>query len=182
MRFGPYEPVLIVSRDKDYPQLMMHGDVHIHCPDKNRIVAKPKDILSDLLDHVLKGDQVDGIPNVLSDDNTFITEGVRSVPMTAARKKYMRDVPVQDWDSPTVLTELLKVKPKQLDETVKLFAQAKENMERNQKLIDLRLVPEEIMEAILDKYNEPVVRGPRGMFDYFYKYNMPRLLDRVSYF
>lgn len=183
LEYGHAQPILIVSRDKDYTQLMQYGNISIHCPDKNRLLAAPKNPQADLLEHIIRGDTVDDIPNVLSDDNVFVTDGLRQVTMTAKRYQYLVDVPVCSWDDPEVIqARLAPKKPADLSRDIDIMSKAKANMTRNQNLIDLRMVPDDLRQSILDKYNEPVKRGPRGMFDYFYKYSLTRLMDKVSYF
>ena len=69
--------ILILSGDKDFIQL--HGpNVRQYNPVLNKFVGKGEDPVIYIREHILKGDRSDGIPNVLSDDNVFITGKVYS--------------------------------------------------------------------------------------------------------
>jgi len=126
-QFGQCEDVLIVSRDGDFKQLQRYTNVRQYSPiDKKFLVEKnPSDFLSE---HILRGDKGDGIPNVLSPNNTFV-DGLRQTPLTKDK------------------LQMLLSDPKSLgDEVYK-------NYIRNKTLIDLRETPEEIVTKILNTYS-----------------------------
>ncbi len=179
------EPILVVSTDKDLRQLQMHGDITIYDPKENKVVPKVADPLAFLQEHIINGDRGDGIPNILSDDDTFLIEGQRQGTMTATRLDFFKSIPVSDWDTPAALNvyySKCNVKDKNKEAARDLVVKAQHNFWRNKKLIDLREVPFEIQEAIIDKYKEDVPKGPRGMFDYFYKFGLTRLMESINDF
>ena len=78
--FGKNEPVMIISSDKDFIQLQKYKNVKQFSPVQKKMVTDPNPHLY-LFEHVLRGDSGDGIPNVLSGDNTFV-DGLRQTPIT----------------------------------------------------------------------------------------------------
>ena len=73
------EEIMILSGDKDFIQLQKFPNVNQYSPITKKMVngANPVGYLKE---HVFKGDVSDGIPNVLSSDNTFV-EGLRQRPL-----------------------------------------------------------------------------------------------------
>ena len=66
-------PTLILSSDKDFIQLQKFDNVKQWSPlQKKFIVGDP---VESLYDKTIRGDTGDGVPNILSSDDTFITEG-----------------------------------------------------------------------------------------------------------
>ena len=126
--FGKNEPVMIVSSDKDFVQLQKYDNVSQYSPMKKQLIVE-KNPRRQLLELILKGDQSDGVPNVLSPDNSFV-DGIRQTPLrqTAIEK----------------LTEDLNA----LGETVY------RNYCRNKKLIDLSEAPESVKSEILNTFEE----------------------------
>ena len=82
--FGKHEGVCIVSSDKDFAQLQKYRNVFQWSPMKKGWIKEgtPRKQLMEL---ILKGDQSDGVPNVLSPDHCFV-EGIRQTPL---RKKQL---------------------------------------------------------------------------------------------
>ena len=114
------EKNVIVSSDKDFQQLQCLPNVQQFCPRQKKFIVceDPKDFL---LTHIIKGDSSDGIPNILSDSDTFICPDKRQNP--CGKKKI--DVLKESLDS--------------CDEDVK------KRFQINKKLVDLHLVPENII-------------------------------------
>ena len=125
--FGQHEPVMIVSSDKDFIQLQQYKNVAQYSPARKKLleVDNAKEALRD---HILSGDAGDGIPNVLSDDDCFVTEGKRQKPLT----KKMR--------------ALLET-----DEGMEKYIS---NLERNINLIDLSRTPADLKSEIINKFEE----------------------------
>ena len=74
------EKIMIVSGDKDFIQLQKYKNVKQWNPvQKKMLNGKNPDLY--LKEHIIKGDRSDGIPNVLSDDNTFVDK-IRQKPLT----------------------------------------------------------------------------------------------------
>jgi hypothetical protein len=130
--FGNYEPVMIISADKDFAQLQRFDNVRQFSPLTKKFIDIPNPRLH-LQTHIIRGDAGDGVPNVLSDDNVFV-EGLRQTPVT---KKKMEAI-VEDLQDGELL----------------YAASWYRNYQRNQTLIDLTNTPKHLKEAILNSFNE----------------------------
>jgi len=119
--------VLIVSNDKDFFQLHAMRTVFQYIP-RDKKVFKHDDPGEYLINHIAQGDSGDGIPNVLSDGDCFITEGKRQTPLTKSKRARVLLNP----DS--------------------LGTGVKKNWDRNQKLIDLTKIPEQLATDIVQEF------------------------------
>ena len=121
------EKVLIISGDKDFQQL--HNDnVEQWSPNLNKMINCPEPEMF-LKEHILKGDKSDGVPNILSNDDC-LDAGIRQTPL---RKP--------------VLEKYLRISIEKDDKYYR-------NYLRNQTLIDLSFIPDDIESAILEEYAE----------------------------
>ena len=133
--FGLGEPMMIVSSDKDFIQLQKYNNVKQFSPIQKKMVkdANPRTYL---FNHIMKGDTGDGIPNVLSDDDTFVTD---------KKQTPLRKTKIAEWlENSDNLRNVME------HETFR-------NYQRNKKLIDLTEVPEDIQQTIINNYNEQKV-------------------------
>lgn len=134
--FGSYEKVMIVSSDKDFKQLHPLGDVKQFSPIQKKLVtSKHDEIHKQLIEHIVKGDAGDGIPNILTKDDHFVNgEGRQSV-VSAKRLKEFFD------------NGFLACRN---DEE-------RRNWHRNQTLVDFKFIPESLKQEILNDYlnNKP---------------------------
>ena len=148
------EPVLIVSGDKDFQQL--HNEsVTQWSPNLNRMVHC-EDPQTFLKEHILKGDKSDGIPNILSNDDC-LDQGIRQTPL---RKN--------------VLEKYLRISIEADDKYYR-------NYLRNQTLIDLSFIPDDVEQQILDEYKQtaPVLGN---VLPYLQKHRLNQLLDHAGDF
>ena len=160
MEFGNYENVMIVSSDKDFLQLQKYDHVKQYSPMKKRVITEENPRLY-LVQHILKGDVVDGIPNVLSSDTCFL-DGTRQTPL----KQNKMDQIIKD-----------------LDEGELLYAASwYRNYCRNKKLIDLTETPNDLKEKIIYNYNEQDKSDRGKVFPYLIEKKCTRLLESVQEF
>lgn len=157
--------VMIISGDHDFQQLQQYPNIYQYNPVKKRDVVS-KDPRRDLYEHIIRGDKGDGIPNILSADNTF-TDKIRSA------KIY--DTYVQE-----CLTDPgLYFGPEQVFE-----GEVLRNFQRNQALIDLDLIPENVAEQIISEYNEvsakPNTRS--RVMTFMVKHKMKHLIGHINDF
>ena len=149
------EPVLIVSGDKDFQQLHKYDNVRQWSPNLNKMI-QCDDPQSFLKEHILRGDKSDGIPNILSNDDVFDL-GIRQTPL---RKP--------------VLNSYLRM-------TIEKDDKYYRNYLRNQTLIDLEFIPEDIENRILEEFDKTtVVKGK--VFDYLRTHRLNELLNHVEDF
>ena len=80
------QPILIVSSDRDFKQLHLYPGVKQWSPmQKKFVTATKKEIQEYKIQHIVKGDGGDGIPNMLSRDDILVTEGERQKVVSAKR-------------------------------------------------------------------------------------------------
>ena len=122
---------LILSGDKDFVQLQKYRNVTQYSPITKKFVngIDPNEYL---YEHVLKGDAGDGVPNVLSPDNTFV-DGLRQKPLS--KKK------IAEWAGP-------------MCEQMLPNDEVKRNYQRNKKLIDLTQSPNELFMECKKAYDD----------------------------
>jgi len=147
------EPILILSGDKDFQQLQKYANVKQFDPVRKRWL-KCNDPELFLKEHIIKGDTGDGIPNVLSSDDTFVANA-RQKPLRAKR-----------------MDELLKEVPEEL----------LHNYHRNRMMIDLDRVPAEIKQETLQQLSEQSSKTRAKLFNYFIKYKLKNLTECISEF
>ena len=153
------EEIMILSGDKDFIQLQKFPNVKQYSPITKKMVngANPVGYLKE---HVFKGDSSDGIPNVLSPDNTFV-DGLRQKPMT--KKK------ISSW----VDHDFNDVAPSD---------EVKRNYQRNQKLIDLTYIPSELSDEILETYRSSSYGDRSKLLNYFIQKRLKTLTESISEF
>ena len=147
--------ILILSADKDFVQLQKYATVRQYDPIRKKWI-KEDNPQQYLYEHILKGDQGDGIPNILSDDDTFVTDK-RQKPMTQKKMDLFK--------SQGISQEMLK-----------------RNFARNELLVDLTKIPENIRNSVINKYNEENGKDRSKLFNYFISHNLKLLMDSVGDF
>ena len=156
--FGQYEEVMIVSSDKDFLQLQKYNNVRQWSHILKKEIKDPHPKLN-LIDKILSGDTGDGIPNVLSGDDTFVN-GERQTPLSKKKKEAM----MQD-----------------LSEAVGLSAEWYRNYQRNQKLIDLTRTPQKLKNEIINDFWITVFNQGKAL-PYLINNNMKQLIGSVEEF
>ena len=151
------EKIMIISGDKDFIQLQKFPNVKQWSPITKKDVNgfNPTTYLKE---HILKGDTSDGVPNVLSPDNTFV-DGLRQRPLS--RKK------IQSW--------LLGGGSDWNDEV-------KRNFQRNSTLIDLSRTPEELKNQIRLEYNNAPHGDRSKLLNYFMQNKLKELTENIGEF
>lgn len=137
--FGNYEPVMIISADKDFAQLQRFDHVAQFSPLTKKFIKEPNARLN-LATHIIKGDGSDGVPNIFSDDNVFV-EGLRQTP--ASKKKV--EAVLSYLDTP--------------DTEVPSWWR---NWQRNKMLIDLTETPQHLKSQIINSFIEQDPWSNRG--------------------
>ena len=153
------EEIMILSGDKDFIQLQKFPNVKQYSPITKKMVngANPVGYLKE---HVFRGDSSDGIPNVLSPDNTFI-DGLRQHPL---RKNKIASWIEHDFDDVAPNNEV------------------KRNYQRNQKLIDLTYIPSELSGEILETYRSSSYGDRSKLLNYFIQKRLKNLTESISEF
>jgi hypothetical protein len=150
------EKFLILSGDKDYIQLQTYANVDQYDPVRKRWI-KDQNPEKYLMEHVLRGDTGDGVPNILSADNCLAV-GERQKQMTAKRLElYFGGIANMD------------------EETKRRFY-------RNKMMIDLSEIPEMHKEKILEEHAKGKDVGREQLFNFFIKKKLKHLVTDIQDF
>jgi 5'-3' exonuclease len=150
---------LILSGDKDFIQLQRYKNVTQYSPITKKFINGV--VWNEYLDeHILRGDTSDGVPNVLSPDNTFV-DGLRQRPL--GKKK------IQSWVEHNI-------------EDVLPNDEVKRNYQRNKKLIDLTEVPQELFMEITQTWAEAKSNPRSKLLNYFIQNRLSDLMDCIGDF
>lgn len=147
--------LIIVSRDKDLFQLTRYNNTRQYEFIDRKFVKKdltPEEFLENLIIH---GDISDGIPNILSEDDTFVM---------GKRQKTIRK------------TKLLEIKSLiGVDDKINKY------YERNKMLIDFDYIPKDIEINIMNEYSK-LTDKKSDVFNYLFQYNLNNLIQEVGNF
>ena len=157
-KYGQLEKICIVGADKDFLQIQewdLHYPVVQYSPwHRKFLTLEMKD--HTIIEHICGGDAGDGIPNIWSDVDTFMTDGIRQKPFSKKLKESVRQAGFAGISS--VLRD----------------AQELERFKQNRTLIDLTQIPSYIQDAILLEYdNTEVAQGK------FHKYCVEHKLRKI---
>ena len=158
--FGQNEPVMIVSSDKDFIQLHRYSNVKQYSPMKRSFV-KESDPEFYKFDHICRGDVSDGVPNILSADNTF-SDGIRQSPMHKKKIKFWYDNKI----------EMDKI----------MSSEEYRNYLRNKLMIDLDCIPIDIRDNIMDKYKSQQGKKNNKILNYLITKRCNMLVESASEF
>lgn len=135
-RFASSHKICIASSDTDFIQLQLNVNKNIkQWSLYHKKFITPKNEKYDLFEHILRGDTTDGVPNILSDDDTFMDDN--------KRQKQMRQTKIDLWRPHGIAA------PEKFCED----AETLKRFERNKKLIDLREIPEHVAQKIVDEFD-----------------------------
>lgn len=158
------EKLLILSGDKDFIQLQMHGDVSQYDPVRKRWI-KESDPEKYLITHIFKGDRGDGIPNITSHDDVFVT-GDRQKPM----RKTLFESHAKDTFAQTEAHMMNGVEDA-----------LKRNWVRNKMLIDLSNTPQEVLDKINVEYTKQLNKNV-DIMNYFVENRLSNLMEKIGDF
>ena len=152
------EKVMIVSSDKDFIQLHKYYSVKQYSPTQKKLLNSidPNEYLKE---HIMKGDRGDGIPNFLSDDDTFVTD---------KRSKKILKSKLEAW--------------KNLDPTEFCNEKMYRGWKRNQQLVDLSHTPQDIKQKIVDQYDTYEYNQRDKLLNYFIQNKLRNLIEHIGDF
>ena len=152
------EKVMIISSDKDFIQL--HNDNVKQWSPVTKKIVNGEEPNKYLFEHILRGDRSDGVPNILSADDSIVN-GIRQKPIT---KKYIDNFVMHN-------AHLNGLK----DEEIR-------NFHRNQKLIDLKETPKELVDKIWTEYLEEPKGERRNLLNFFIEKKLNNLIETIGDF
>lgn len=151
------ERIMVLSGDKDFVQLQKYSNVDQYDPVRKKVI-RTNNPEQHLMEHILKGDRGDGVPNVLSPDDIIITGGRQR---SLTQKKM--DLLMQD--------------------ITKVDSDTQRNFERNKMLIDFSCIPPEVKSLILSSYMEQKDNKDRSkLFNYFIDRKLKLLTEHLTDF
>ena len=158
-RMSPHEEILILSSDKDFVQLQKYPNVTQYSPILKRFV-KSENPAEYIKEHIIRGDRGDGIPNFLSPDNTFVI---------GERQKVINKKKLVEWinsDPMSFCTTDIMLR----------------GYKRNQMLVDLDFIPENIKEQIVSNYETVKPGNKQKMLNYFIENRLKNLIEVLDEF
>lgn len=157
--FEEPKPFLIVSGDHDFIQLHKYENVKQYSPIQKKFVRPDVSPEKYIFEHIIRGDKGDGIPNVLSADDSIVT-GTRQKPISSKK--------IETWYK----------EPEEMPQD----AEFKKNYERNKKLINFNFIPSEVRDAIIDKYTGQPQKDKSKLLDFFVEHKMKNMLEVIEEF
>ena len=149
---------MILSSDKDFAQLQRFPNVEQYSPILKKQIKEPLPLLQ-LKQLIIRGDKGDGIPNILSADDCFVT---------ATRQKPITEAKIITW---------LNQEPKDFcnDEMLR-------NYSRNETLIDLTKIPQNLSEQILHSYENAKGKSKQEFMNYMIANRLKNLIEVLDDF
>jgi 5'-3' exonuclease len=159
-RYSPTEKILILSGDKDFGQLHIFPNVSQYSPMLKKFITveNPKTYL---FEHIVRGDSSDGVPNILSDDDSLINKSKRQKPVTKKRMDEILDFHADTGNIPSKYAA---------------------NWNRNKTLIDLLHIPTEWEEKIEYEWNKTVTPTRAKILDYMIEKGLRNLIGDIGDF
>lgn len=155
------QKILIISGDQDFLQLQKYKNVRQYSPIKRTLLKDSTPELG-LIEKVIRGDTGDGIPNILSSDDTLVTPD--------KKQKSLFTVKVNEWLKAPNMEDFCTT-----DEM-------KRNYIRNNSIINLSKIPEEYENKIIEEYKYYKLADRKRLFSYFVENRLKLLLDSISDF
>ena len=152
------EKIMILSSDKDFAQLQKFPNVEQYSPILKKFIKEPLPS-AQLKQLVIRGDKSDGIPNILSADDIFVAGG-RQKPITEAK--------IINW---------MNQEPKEFCNE-EMFR----NYTRNETLIDLTKIPENLKQEILHTYENAKGKTKQQFMNYMIVNRLKNLLEVIDEF
>jgi len=152
------ENIMIVSGDKDFAQLQKYANVYQYAPiqKRNITVDNPERFLRE---HIMLGDRGDGVPNFLSDDDTFVSD---------KRQKPVMRKKLDEWSV--------------LDPTIFCDDEMLRNYRRNEELINLDKIPKAIQQEVITQFTTQTPSPRSKILNYFIRYRLSNLTEHIGEF
>ena len=158
MKYSATQKVMILSSDKDFAQLQKYPNVEQYSPILKKHIKEPLPA-AQLKQLIIRGDKGDGIPNILSADDCFVT-ATRQKPITEVKIiKWMNQQPAEFCNE-----EMLR------------------NYNRNEILIDLAKIPDGLKQNILDTYGDTKAKTKQQFMNYLMSNRLKNLLEVIDEF
>ena len=156
---GDPKPFLVVSGDHDFIQLQKYKNVKQFSSIQKKYIKPEISPQQYIFEHTIKGDKGDGVPNVLSADDSIVI-GERQKPITTKK--------LEAWwaDCTTMPTD-------------DVF---KTRYERNRMLVDFTRIPENIKNSIINNYTGQPDKNKSMLLNFFVEHKMKNMLELIEEF
>jgi len=158
MKYSGTDKVMILSSDKDFAQLQKFPNVEQYSPILKKYIKEQFPTLQ-LKQMIIRGDKGDGIPNILSKDETFV-EGIRQKPITEAKIIHWLNQSAEEFCTEDMLR----------------------NFKRNEMLIDLTQIPETLKQNIIDIYSSTKIHTKQDFLNYMIANRLTNLIGSINEF
>lgn len=158
LKFSATEKIMILSSDKDFAQLQRFPNVEQYSPILKKQIKEPFP-LAQLKQLIIRGDKGDGIPNILSADDCFVT-ATRQKPITEAKIINWMNQSAEDFCNEDMLR----------------------NFKRNEMLIDLTKIPESLKQNIIDTYEMTNGHSRHEFMNYMISNRLKNLIEVIDEF
>ena len=111
-----------------------------------------------LREQIIKGDRSDGVPNILSDDDIFLRD---------ERQKPINKKRLAEWAD---------------TDNIPLGSETRKYFDRNKKLIDLSMIPEDIKTSIINNYKNYKDNDRSLLLQYFIDNKLKALIENINDF
>lgn len=156
---GDPKPFLVISGDHDFIQLQRFNNVKQFSPIQKKYVKPDTTAEKYVVEHIIRGDKGDGIPNVLSSDDCLVN-GERQKPISSKK--------LEDWiNNPTNM-------PKD--------AEFVKNFQRNKQLVDFTCIPIDIKNAVINNFEKQPEKNKSMLLNYFIENRMKNMLELLEEF
>jgi len=149
---------LIISGDKDFIQLQHYGNVYQFSPLLKSFIGENEDAIAYLREHIIKGDRSDGVPNILSPDDIFLRD---------ERQKPINKRRLEEWSN---------------IDNIPLGSETRKYYDRNKKLIDLSMIPDDISQSIINRHENYKVNDRSLLLQYFIDNKLKALIENINDF
>lgn len=156
--FAEPKPFLVISGDHDFVQLQKYANVKQYSPIQKKFVVPDSTPERALLEHTIRGDKGDGIPNVLSPDES-VYENIRQRPITSKK--------IDEWADP-------EKRPQDLEFQTRWI--------RNQTMVDFNFIPTAVEQRILHEYTSMPNKDRSQLFNYFIEHKMKNMMEVIEEF
>jgi hypothetical protein len=154
------QDILILTSDQDNFQLHKYPTVRQFSPMHKKYVKPPISAHHSLIDKICTGDTGDGIPNIMSPDDVFVSGG-RQKPFKKSRLDEFYDLGIDACKTDS----------------------ERRNYQRNKTLVSYEEIPADLAAKILDTYHASVpVRSQKRIMDYLVANKCRNLLDNIEDF
>lgn len=167
--FDTPKDTIIISADGDFVQLKKFKNIKQFSPMTQKEVKADRPLSEFCLDHILRGDSTDAVPNINSHDNFFYEKDVNGV---TTRQKPVTAKIFDHYNAQWKTGEI----------TNWLLPEHEERFERNRNLVMFDCIPDDVKQNVIEAYKKQCGKGRGKMLPYFQAAKLTNLLPEIHDF